>query len=74
MADSKKIADVTSTPRPQTGQQHRSSGNFSCYAHALATNVRFEIRRDNPKWNSITFNVKDDKGGGGKDPVVFTAV
>ena len=68
------IAAVQSEPQPQKGQKHRSSGDFSTdNADSSATGLLFKINKSNPKWNSIHFDVKEDKSGG-KDPVIYTDV
>jgi len=70
----KLIAAVQSEPQPQKGQKHRSSGNFSTVsADSCATILIFKIDKSNPKWNSIRFDVKEDKSEG-KDPVIYTDV
>ena len=59
-------ASVTSEPHPQSGQHHRSSGNFSTEG---LTGSKF-------KWScpqGIVFNVKKDKSWA-SDPTIFSDV
>ncbi|MBL0385134.1 DeoR family transcriptional regulator [Tumebacillus sp. ITR2] len=68
------VAAVTSSPHPQAGQSHRSSGNFS-YQNLPpgTTSLLWEIDQSNPEWQSISFDVMQDVSGG-SDPVIFNSL
>lgn len=58
-----KIASVTSEPQPQSGQDHRSSGNFSSEGYPSDTQYfLWEVTNvDGTPNQVIHFDVKEDK-------------
>jgi hypothetical protein len=67
------IASVTSGPTAQSGEDHRSSGNFSTEGAPSGTkNVQFVIT-DNPNADKITFNVMQDVSVG-SDSTIWQSV
>ena len=68
------LSAVTSLSRPQPGQDHRSSGNFSTQnTESSATTVVFKVATYNPDWQAIHFDVKEDKSGG-SDHTIYSNV
>jgi hypothetical protein len=62
------IASVRSAPRPQSGQKHRSSGNFAIENLPGGTKALIWRVKDG---NGIHFDVMRDVSGG-RDPVVWS--
>lgn len=69
------IASITSDPRPQSGQKHRSSGNFSTEGAPSGThNIQWTIAMsDGSSPDGITFDVMKDVSGG-TDPTIWSGV
>ena len=59
------LAAVRSRAIPLDGQDARSSHNYSTYVGSKgATSFLYEVGEDNPNWQSLSFNVKEDISGG----------
>lgn len=56
------LCSVTSSSDPQSGQDHRSSGNFSTEeAPSGTTKLTFSVDpTSNTAWSTLTFDVKED--------------
>lgn len=69
------LTSITSDPTPQSGQDHRSSGNFSTEgAPAGTSQLLFTISPEsNEHFDSITFDVMEDKSVQ-RDPTVWSGV
>lgn len=64
------VATVVSGPKPQSGQKHRSSGNFNVGPKPASNGLLWKIT-GNPNAGSIKFDVKVDKSGQ-IDPTPFS--
>ncbi|MEM7477434.1 MAG: DeoR family transcriptional regulator [Planctomycetota bacterium] len=72
MSTQTSLTSVTSDPKPQQGQKNRSSGNFSTEnAPADTKSLIFNIATSNPNYDSIVFNVMEDKSMQ-PDPIVYS--
>ncbi|AHN22022.1 DeoR family transcriptional regulator [Lysinibacillus sphaericus] len=67
------IASVTSEQNPQSGQKHRSSGNFSTEGLPEGTTTLLWKVEGGGDSNAIKFNVMQDKSAA-TDPVIFKGI
>ena len=64
------LSSVVSLPHPQSGQKHRSSGNFS--TDNADPKAKFFIIKvtNNPNADDVNFDVMEDKSGA-TDPTIW---
>jgi hypothetical protein len=65
-----KIVEITSLGKPQPGQKHRSSGNFSTQGVPGGFSKFYWEVSGTQQPDSVKFDVKRDKSGG-TDPVIY---
>lgn len=71
-----EVASVLSQPKPQNGQNNRSSGNFSIESLPSGTTALYwQVVRQNgtSELSGVSFRVMRDKSAG-KDPVIFNGL